>query len=73
MSTADAVPDETVAELVRALGAVNQHVPRLISGLLTGGMPPVKQHEFASLLIELGELLHQHADDHTGLTSRDLP
>lgn len=50
-------------ELVNALYAVNQHVPRLATELLAGALPTAKQHEFAGLLIELGELLHSHADD----------
>jgi hypothetical protein len=50
------------AQLVRALGAINQHMPQMVNDVLIGQMPPAKQHEFADLLIELGELLHRHAD-----------
>ncbi|WP_414940148.1 hypothetical protein [Amycolatopsis sp. cmx-11-51] len=49
-------------ELVRALGAVSQHIPRVINGLLTGQIPSAKQQEFAELLLGLGELLHNHAE-----------
>jgi hypothetical protein len=51
------------AELVKALHAVNQHVPSVAAALLAGSLPVSKQHEFAGLLTELGELLHSHADD----------
>jgi hypothetical protein len=50
------------ADLNRALDAINQHLPRMVNDVLLGQMPPKKQHEFAELLIELGELLHRHAD-----------
>lgn len=55
--------DQQTGELNRALLAVNQHIPRVATELLTGTLPPERQHEFAGLLIELGELLHLHADD----------
>lgn len=55
---------ELTVELVRALHAVNQHMPHVATGLLTGALSPAKQHEFAGLLTNLGDLLHQHADDH---------
>jgi hypothetical protein len=38
-------------------------VPTVATSLLAGTLPVTKQHEFAGLLIELGHLLHQHADD----------
>lgn len=50
-------------ELVNALNAVSQHVPRVTTELLAGMLPVARQHEFANLLTELGELLHNHADD----------
>jgi hypothetical protein len=49
-------------ELVNALQAVNKQVPLVANALLTRAIPVVKQHEFAGLLTELGELLHSHAD-----------
>lgn len=54
--------NETTIALVEALGSVNRHVPLIASSLLSGTLPEAKQHEFARLLIELGELLHSHAD-----------
>ncbi|MFF0149135.1 hypothetical protein [Amycolatopsis sulphurea] len=51
-------------ELVNAMTAVTKHIPRATTELLTESLSVVKQHEFAGLLIELGELLHAHADDH---------
>jgi hypothetical protein len=50
------------SELVSALGTIHEHLPRLIRELLADELSVAKQHQFASLLIELGELLHQHAD-----------
>ncbi|WP_370949766.1 hypothetical protein AB5J62_19890 [Amycolatopsis sp. cg5] len=55
--------DQQTRELSRALLAANEHIPRVATELLTGTLPPGRQHEFAALLIELGELLHSHADD----------
>ncbi|MEC3974300.1 hypothetical protein [Amycolatopsis sp. H20-H5] len=52
---------ETI-ELVRALGAVHQHIPRVINDLLVEQLPQAKQREFAELLLGLGELLHTHAE-----------
>jgi hypothetical protein len=51
------------AELVRALTAVTRHIPRGTTELLAGALPIAKQHEFARLLTELGDLLDAHADD----------
>jgi hypothetical protein len=51
------------AELVKALHAVAKYVPQVATDLLTGAMLPARQHEFATLLTELSELLHSHADD----------
>jgi len=50
------------AALIQALGSVNQNIPRMANDVLLGQMPPAKQHEFADLLIELGELLHRSAE-----------
>ncbi|WP_344418318.1 hypothetical protein [Amycolatopsis minnesotensis] len=44
---------------------MNQRIPEVIRVLAAGGMSSPKQHQFASLLIDLGELLHHHADSHT--------
>jgi hypothetical protein len=51
------------ADLVRALGAVNKHMPRVSTELLTGTMPADKQREFAGLLVGLANLLATHADE----------
>ncbi|MEC3974881.1 hypothetical protein [Amycolatopsis sp. H20-H5] len=50
-------------ELVNALQAVNKHVGSVANALLTGTLSTAKQYEFAGLLTELGDLLHQHAED----------
>jgi hypothetical protein len=64
---------EETTTLVHALEAVNKHVPRIIVGLVTSGLSPVKQHAFGALLIELGELVHQHANSQTPPSSRHAP
>jgi len=64
---------EQTTQLLEALKAVNAHVPRIILGLAAGDLLVDKQHAFAALLIELGELLHQHADDQTPPNGRQLP
>ncbi|MEU4517358.1 hypothetical protein AB0F52_01415 [Amycolatopsis sp. NPDC024027] len=51
------------ADLVRALGAVNKHLPRVSTELLTEAMAAEKQREFAGLLIGLASLLTSHADE----------
>jgi hypothetical protein len=51
------------AELVNALNAVARHIPRVTTELLAGSMSVAKQQEFAGLLSELGELMHEHSDD----------
>ncbi|MFI0798667.1 hypothetical protein [Amycolatopsis lurida] len=58
------VPLET-AGLLRALGAVNQLVPRVVGELASGQMLPDRQREFAKLLQRLAAVLHEHADNQT--------
>jgi hypothetical protein len=64
------------AELIRALGAIDRHLPRMVNDVRLGLMTADRQHEFADLLIELGELLHRDASaeqaDQTG-ASGDIP
>jgi hypothetical protein len=60
--TSRAGVNEQTAGLVNALHAVDKHVPTVATALLAGSLPVGKQREFAGLLIELGELLHSHAD-----------
>lgn len=50
------------ADLVRALAAVNKHMPRVSTELLTDSMAVDKQREFAGLLVGLASLLTAHAD-----------
>ena len=51
------------AELVRALSAVTNHIPRLTTELLQGTLQPERQREYAGLLSGLAGLLKIHADD----------
>jgi hypothetical protein len=51
------------ADLVRALGAVTRHIPRVTTELLAEAMPASKQREFAGLLDGLASLLATHADE----------
>ncbi|MBE1500931.1 putative membrane chloride channel (bestrophin family) [Amycolatopsis lexingtonensis] len=50
-------------DLVRALAAVNKHMPRISTELLTEAMAAEKQREFAGLLVGLASLLIAHADE----------
>jgi hypothetical protein len=62
------------AELVNALNAVAGHIPRVTTDLLADALPAAKQHEFAYLLTDLGELMHEHADDQDrGIISTKAP
>ncbi|WP_370945376.1 hypothetical protein AB5J62_40810 [Amycolatopsis sp. cg5] len=51
------------AELIRLIEAVNQQLPRISTELLLGTSATKQQYEVGALVIELGELLHHHADD----------
>ncbi|WP_284742804.1 hypothetical protein [Amycolatopsis sp. RTGN1] len=50
-------------DLVRALAAVNKHMPRISTELLTEAMAAEKQREFAGLLVGLASLLTRHAEE----------
>jgi hypothetical protein len=52
------------ADLVRALAAVNKHMPRVSTELLTGTMSVNKQREFAGLIFGLASLMSAHAEEH---------
>ncbi|MEV7046631.1 hypothetical protein [Amycolatopsis sp. NPDC051061] len=55
--------NDQTAHLVSALGAVNQRIPEVCRTLLGDQMTAAKQREFAGLLIALGNVLHNHAND----------
>lgn len=57
------------AELLRALGAVTQLIPRVIGELASGQMSPDRQREFAKLLGSLAGVLHEHADNQDSSTA----
>lgn len=60
------MPDEIPTDaLVRAIVTNAANLPIAALELREGLMPLERQHQLGSLLIELGELLHKHADDHT--------
>jgi hypothetical protein len=59
------------AHLLTSLGSVNRAVPTVIRELATGAMAPDRQRAFAGLLMELADLLADHAgaaEDHTAPT-----
>ncbi|MEV6448488.1 hypothetical protein [Amycolatopsis sp. NPDC051716] len=56
-----AMPLET-AELLAALGAVTQHIPRLIRDIASSKMAPDRQREFAGMLAGLADVMREHAD-----------
>jgi hypothetical protein len=43
--------------------------PTRVSGILTNDLPSAKRHEFAALLIELGDLLDKHVDGQGAATA----
>ena len=51
--------------LVKAIVTNAANLPIAALELREGLMPPERQHQLGSLLIELGELLHKHADTQT--------
>lgn len=60
------MPDEIQTDaLVRAIVTNAANLPIAALELREGVMPPERQHQLGSLLIDLGQLLHKHADDHT--------
>ncbi|MFD8492278.1 hypothetical protein [Amycolatopsis sp. NPDC059657] len=61
------VTRETI-ELVNALRAVTGNISGIADALLIGQMSTTKQHEYATLLRELADLLDTHADDQDGPT-----
>ncbi len=48
--------------MVNALEAVNGRVPEVVRALLDDRLSADKEREFAALLVDLGELLHEDAD-----------
>ncbi|RBM15569.1 hypothetical protein DI005_27775 [Prauserella sp. PE36] len=55
--------NEQTRAMVAALAALGNDLPGVIEGLRAGTLGVAGQHEFAALLIELGEQLDDHADD----------
>jgi len=55
--------NEMTSALITALKAVNIQVPCIIDTLLAGTLPVRKQREFGGLLIALGELIREYADN----------
>lgn len=48
--------------LIESLRAVSGHAESIAEALELGKMTPGKQHEYADMLRELSDLLHEHAD-----------
>lgn len=53
-------PDET-EQLMQAMGAVYVKIPDVQLAIASGVMPPEKQKTFGELLVQLGNLLQEHA------------
>ena len=64
----DTVPPE-VAKLLTSLGSVHRAVPTVIRELATNAMPPDRQRLFAGLLMELADLIADHAGDPKDVTA----
>ncbi|WP_233226133.1 hypothetical protein [Amycolatopsis sp. CA-126428] len=54
--------DTDTKALVESLQAVGTHAGTIANALTLGNMTPKKQREYADMLKELSELLHEHAD-----------
>ncbi|AEK40658.1 hypothetical protein [Amycolatopsis mediterranei] len=64
----DAVSSE-VAQLLTSLGSVHRAVPTVIRELATNTMPPEQQRMFAGLLMELADLMVDHAGGREDVTA----
>ncbi|MFD9888241.1 hypothetical protein ACFWY9_02780 [Amycolatopsis sp. NPDC059027] len=47
--------------LIESLQAVSSHAETIANALMLDKMTPKKQHEYADMLKELSDLLHEHA------------
>lgn len=56
--------DEEKRALLMALATVNGHIPKVVVMLAKDQLPVAKEREFAGLLISLGELLCEHANNY---------
>jgi hypothetical protein len=54
------LPDET-EQLMNAMHAVYVKIPDVQLGIASGAMPTDQQQDFGNLLVQLGELLREHA------------
>ncbi|MGW4211575.1 hypothetical protein ACWEIJ_26515 [Lentzea sp. NPDC004789] len=54
-------PDDT--ELITEFGKISKLMPNVLFDLVMGTLTPERQQEFGEILIVLGELLVNHADD----------
>ncbi|MYW90019.1 hypothetical protein G3I59_05145 [Amycolatopsis rubida] len=53
--------DKETKALIDSLRAVSGHAESIASALMLGKMTPQSQHEYAGMLGELSQLLHEHA------------
>lgn len=53
---------EDTKALIESLRAVSGHAETIAQALMLDKMTPKKQREYANMLKELSELLHEHAD-----------
>ena len=54
--------NEDTKALIESLQAVSGHATSIANALMLGKMTPQRQHDYANMLNELSELLHEHAD-----------
>lgn len=52
---------EDTKALIESLRAVSSHAETIANALMLDKMTPQKQHEYADMLKELSDLLHEHA------------
>ena len=53
--------DGETKALIESLREVSGHASPIADALMLGKMTPKKQHEYADMLKELSDLLHEHA------------
>ncbi|WP_329046560.1 hypothetical protein OG738_32095 [Amycolatopsis sp. NBC_01488] len=53
---------EDTKAIIESLRAVSGHAETIAQALMLGKMTAKKQREYADMLKELSELLHEHAD-----------
>lgn len=54
--------DPEITDLIAALKALQRQIPQVCLAMIHGQLDPDQQAEFGDLLIQLGQLMQQHAE-----------